>query len=127
MANETVGAIVRRLRVDRGLKQVEVADRARIPRASLAAIETDRIDKPSIDKLERIAAVLEIDPHILMKAAGYRVGTPPPIKEKTIGERMLELARAIREDEKKAAEGDREAHIRYREAVAAIHHSFALG
>lgn len=56
---------IRDLRVARGLKQVELAERAGVSAVSLNRIERGR-QEPSLGSLARLAAVLGVDPADLL-------------------------------------------------------------
>ena len=57
---------LRRFRTERGLTQEEVAERAGLNRNYVGMIEREE-HSPTIDVLERVAVVLDLDPHDLLR------------------------------------------------------------
>jgi transcriptional regulator with XRE-family HTH domain len=55
-------------RLERGLLQVEVANRARIPRARLSELENGHV-LPTGEELERLASALGVAPGVLSETA----------------------------------------------------------
>lgn len=55
-----VGRRVRRLRTERGISQIALADQAELTRSNLSRIENGRAE-PGIRTLERIARALNVD------------------------------------------------------------------
>lgn len=80
MGREAIGALVKRLREQRGLTQGQLATYAKVGRSWLSHLETERFERPEREKLERIASVLRVPAETLLAAAGYRV-KPLPIRE----------------------------------------------
>ncbi|MFC4738125.1 helix-turn-helix domain-containing protein [Bacillus daqingensis] len=62
-----IGARVRQHRTARGFTMSELAERAGVAKSYLSAIERDIQTNPSIQFLEKIAAVLDIDMNVLLK------------------------------------------------------------
>ncbi len=92
--SQGVGALIRRLREERGLTQGQLATYARVSRAWLSRVEIDSIKRPDREKLERVAQALRVPPETLLSAAGYRVGPPPPVQRtRTPQEILKELER----------------------------------
>ncbi|RWD98344.1 helix-turn-helix transcriptional regulator [Mesorhizobium sp.] len=60
---------LRILRKARGLSQEEVAHRAGIDRTYVSALERS-VYNPSIDVVDRLAQVLEVEPSALLKRTG---------------------------------------------------------
>ena len=60
----TLGQLLRKLREDKGLKQMEVADNIGVKRVTYSAYETDRIVPPA-DKLYKIAGFYRISVGLL--------------------------------------------------------------
>lgn len=80
---EQFGAMVRRLRDERGLTQGQVVQYAnarlerdgaslRLTREWLSFVETGRIDRPEPERVEALAAVLGVPAANMLAAAGYR-------------------------------------------------------
>ncbi|WP_147802910.1 helix-turn-helix domain-containing protein [Alkalicoccus halolimnae] len=64
-----IGARVREYRKARGLTMSELADRAGVAKSYLSAIERDLQSNPSIQFLEKIASVLDVNMNALLKDA----------------------------------------------------------
>ncbi|PTL40511.1 helix-turn-helix domain-containing protein [Alkalicoccus saliphilus] len=62
-----IGARVRQFRTARGLTMSELADRAGVAKSYLSAIERDLQTNPSIQFIEKIANVLDVDINALLK------------------------------------------------------------
>ena len=58
---------LRRLRAERGLTQEEVAERAGLNRNYVGMIEREE-NSPTIDVIEKIAVVLDVDPADLLRS-----------------------------------------------------------
>lgn len=61
-----IGKNIRRLRKEQGLTLSELAERAGIAKSYLSNIERNINQNPSIQVLEKIAAVLHVDIHVLL-------------------------------------------------------------
>ncbi len=72
MVNNLVGNHIRELRAKRNMTQQELADRASIPRATLATIEKDD-SNPSLAAVYRIAVALELSVDDLIEEQQNRV------------------------------------------------------
>ena len=64
----SIGKEIKALRKQRGLTQVELADRANISRSYLAGVEGDRYN-PSVDTLQKIASALGTTSGVLLGEA----------------------------------------------------------
>jgi transcriptional regulator with XRE-family HTH domain len=62
---DTFGANVRRLRLERGLSQAELAELAGIHRAYLSTVENGKRNV-SIDNISRLARALSVEPPLLL-------------------------------------------------------------
>jgi transcriptional regulator with XRE-family HTH domain len=100
---ESVGRLIARLRAGRGLTQGQLATYAKVTRAWLSLVETDKIAQPERERLERVALVLHVPADTLLAAAGYRVGPPPPPPERS-PEDALREALALLEKERRESE-----------------------
>lgn len=65
------GGVVRKLRLDRGLTQAQLATAAGVTSAYVARVETDPQTKPSRSVIERLADALDVSPAVLMQAGGH--------------------------------------------------------
>ncbi|MGM8364850.1 helix-turn-helix domain-containing protein [Virgibacillus sp. W0181] len=61
-----IGENIKRIRVERRLSLSELADRAQISKSYLSNIERNVNQNPSIQIMEKIAAVLSVDFQVLM-------------------------------------------------------------
>lgn len=61
------GPVLRRFRQDRNLSQEELAARLDISPSYISRLESD-LKKPSLDMIFRLAKVLNVKPHELIKA-----------------------------------------------------------
>lgn len=62
-----IGERVKKYRKEAGLSMTELADRAGVAKSYLSALERNIQTNPSIQFLEKIAAVLHIDMDVLLK------------------------------------------------------------
>jgi transcriptional regulator with XRE-family HTH domain len=60
MDDQRVGAAFRAIRIRRGWRQRDVAERAGVSRAFISAVERGHLDRVSLSTLRRVAAVLDI-------------------------------------------------------------------
>lgn len=97
---------VKDLRARTGLTQAEVAERCEFNREWLSSIEQGRVSEPSPEWLGQLAVVLGVPSAVLLKAAGYRVAEPPPVKPKTLAEALMEAAIIAKEIQQRAQDGD---------------------
>ncbi len=67
----TLGHLVQRLRHERGLSQIELAEKVGIEQTTLSAIERGRTAMPSIEILHRLADELNVPDDLLLRAAGW--------------------------------------------------------
>lgn len=68
----TLGQVVKAARLERGLTQQEVADKANISQAYYNMIENDREHPPTIYAIEKIASALELDRRELARMVEVR-------------------------------------------------------
>lgn len=66
----SIGTNIKECRNQRGLTQVELAERAKISRSYLAGVEGDRYN-PSVETLQRIAAALDTTSGVLLGEASF--------------------------------------------------------
>lgn len=66
--SETIGARIRRHRLDAGMTQRDLATRASVGVPHISKVESDR-ESPSDELLRRLASVFEVDPDELLLAA----------------------------------------------------------
>lgn len=97
---------VKDLRAKTGLTQDGVAERCEFNREWLSSIEQGRVSEPSPEWLGQLAVVLGVHSAVLLKAAGYRVAEPPPVRPKTLSEALMEAAIIAKEVQKRAQDGD---------------------
>jgi transcriptional regulator with XRE-family HTH domain len=69
---ESIGALVRRLRRARRLQQVELAELAGVGRSWLSQVELDRLGRPGPERLRRLAGPLGVDVAWLLGRADRR-------------------------------------------------------
>jgi DNA-binding XRE family transcriptional regulator len=67
MTPRRLGEVVRRLRTERGLTQVELAMAASITQSYLAQLEGGERENPSLDVLKRLANALGVPPTELLE------------------------------------------------------------
>jgi transcriptional regulator with XRE-family HTH domain len=60
------GATLRRLRLDKGLTQADLAEKARTTRVHIARLETGT-RRPSVDLLPRLAQALDVPVEVLLR------------------------------------------------------------
>ena len=75
--------MIRNARLDRGMSQVEVADRAGVGRTYYAALESGQSTPRKLDTLEKVASALDLDPEALLIAAG---GIPQDVTDWLTGQ-----------------------------------------
>jgi XRE family transcriptional regulator of biofilm formation len=79
-----IGNRIQTLRKEKGLSLSELADRAGIAKSYLSSIERDIQSNPSIQFLEKIASVLEVDVQTLLMEE--------PLKQDDLDKEWLNLA-----------------------------------
>ncbi|WP_416828300.1 helix-turn-helix domain-containing protein [Ectobacillus polymachus] len=62
----SIGYHIKKIRLEKGLSLTEVASRTGIAKSYLSTIERDLKSNPSIQILEKIAIVLQVDIHTLL-------------------------------------------------------------
>ncbi len=70
--NKSIGKILKEARLKKGLKQIEVAQKAGISQPYYNLIENDKSRPPSFYAIEKIAHVLGRDPKPLIKILEYK-------------------------------------------------------
>jgi len=70
--NKSIGKLLREARLKKGLKQIEVAQKAGISQPYYNLIENDKSRPPSFYAIEKIAHVLGCDPKPLIKILEYK-------------------------------------------------------
>ena len=66
-----LGQKVRELREQQGLTQGQVAQYSGLKRSYVSLVESGEIERPSAEKLLRLAKGLHVAPEVLFEAAGY--------------------------------------------------------
>jgi len=117
LASDRVGAIIKRLRKERGLTQGQLATYAKVTRSWVSLVELGRREKPEREILERVASVLRVAPEILLAAAGYRIGPMPPPEERSLEQILAEAQAVLRRQREEEERRRREEAERIREAV----------
>ena len=94
MANASIGSVIRTLREQRGLSQVELAEKARVGQSYLSRLESGsrgaRADEFAA-MLQRIATALEVSTDELFLAAGIK-----PSQDRAADLRWREMERLFR-------------------------------
>jgi transcriptional regulator with XRE-family HTH domain len=62
---DTVETPLRRLRLERGWTQVQLAERAKVPQQHLSALERGRVPTPSWPTVRRLSRALRVKPETL--------------------------------------------------------------
>lgn len=91
MAERELGALIRKLREERGLTQGQLTEYAKVKRSWLSLVETGKRKRPERELLEKIAVVLHIPSETLLAEAGYRVKPLPAPPRRTPQEILREL------------------------------------
>ncbi len=90
-----LGALVRKLRRERGLTLAQLAERIPMSASNLSRLELGAQGPPADEAIERIAATLEIDPAELLRAAGR--ATNGQSFEEAVLNRLDAINRDVRE------------------------------
>ncbi len=67
----TFGAVVRRLRIERGLSQEELADRMEVGQQNISRIELSNVKRPGDELIKRLAIALEVPPSRLWELSTW--------------------------------------------------------
>jgi XRE family transcriptional regulator of biofilm formation len=87
-----IGKNIHENRIRRGLTLTELAKRAGIAKSYLSNLERNLNQNPSINVMERIAFVLDVDLKALLKT-----GTDTEIKPQKLEEEWIELVNELKE------------------------------
>jgi len=90
-----LGALLRKLRRERGYTLVQLAERIPMSASNLSRVELGSQGPPADEVIERIAKALETDTAELLAAAG-RIGTGESF-ERAVLERLDAIGRDVRE------------------------------
>lgn len=90
-----LGALLRKLRRERGLTLEQLAQRIPMSASNLSRVELGSQGPPADEVIERIAKALEADVTQLLHAAGRGSGSGP--FERAVLERLEEIGRDVRE------------------------------
>ncbi len=91
---ETLGSLLKRARVERGMSLREVERRTQVRSGHLSQIETDTIVKPEMAILWELAALYGLDFTRLLSLAGYATGRETSGRQR---QRMTVALRALGE------------------------------
>lgn len=95
-----IGKRIQQLRMEKGLSLSELADRAGIAKSYLSSIERDIQGNPSILVLDKICAVLDISPGLLLQSINEDAAeTQPPLDPEWIALIREAMASGIDKDE----------------------------
>jgi transcriptional regulator with XRE-family HTH domain len=92
---EALGALVRKLRRDRGETLGELAARIPMSASNLSRLELGKQGPPADEAIEQIAVALQVEAVELLRAAGRSSGGPS--FEDQVLERLDQLGREVRE------------------------------
>jgi transcriptional regulator with XRE-family HTH domain len=99
-----LGKKIRTLREELGMSQAQLSAQGRLSQGYLSQLENDEVQNPSAAVIFRLAQALNIDPRVLMQAAGYNhiaAGETPEEYEVTVDPELLRfLAQIPREQQK---------------------------
>ena len=70
-----LGKKIKQLREELGISQAELSSHGGLSQGYLSQLENDEVQNPSAAVIFRLAQALNIDPRVLMEAAGYDSGT----------------------------------------------------
>lgn len=109
MLVEQYGKIIRDKRIQAGLKQEQLAERANVSRAVVSGVECGKRKAVQADIVERLFAVLGVQPQVLQQpdrdSPRKLARLHQEVKLREQRERHLRLAFGLAEDEQAAAEG----------------------
>jgi len=97
-----LGKKIRQLREELGMSQAELSSQAGLSQGYLSQLENDEVQNPSAAVIFRLAQALNVDPRVLMDAAGYDSGangTGPEFSVTVDPELLRFLARFPREQQ----------------------------
>ena len=106
MLAQQCGKLIKEARLRMGLKQEELADKARVSRAVLSRLEQGKPKPVQSDTLDKLMAALEVRPHVGASsgdAARKMARLEQEIRRREQRERHLRLAVSLGEDESGAA------------------------
>lgn len=99
MAAMSVGSRIRKLRLEKGMDQGELARAAKIKQSTLSDLERGDSQRPRGDTLVRLAAILQVDQEWLMTGEGL----PTPREAPGIDEsHLLSMYRALNDSNRAA-------------------------
>lgn len=101
MTNKSFGRRVRELRLEKGIRQHELAEAAGMDVTYLSKIETSKLPPPSAEKVEALARKLNIDPDELLflaKKAPRAIITRAISREPSVIRFLRELPQMTKEE-----------------------------
>lgn len=96
----TVGETIKAIRIDRDLTQQDIALAAGVSDAWLSKVENNLTQTPSPKLLRAIAKPLQVEPDILLRAAGY-IRTAPSLDEMSTDDLFSQINQLLREVKKR--------------------------
>ncbi|MCI0838113.1 MAG: helix-turn-helix transcriptional regulator [Chloroflexi bacterium] len=69
-----LGKKIRQLREELGMSQAQLSSQGALSQGYLSQLENDEVQNPSAAVIFRLAQALNVDPRVLMDAAGYDSG-----------------------------------------------------
>ncbi len=69
-----LGKKIRKLREELGMSQAQLSSQGGLSQGYLSQLENDEVQNPSAAVIFRLAQALNVDPRVLMDAAGYDSG-----------------------------------------------------
>jgi transcriptional regulator with XRE-family HTH domain len=69
-----LGKKIRQLREEMGMSQAQLSSQGGLSQGYLSQLENDEVQNPSAAVIFRLAQALNVDPRVLMDAAGYDSG-----------------------------------------------------
>jgi transcriptional regulator with XRE-family HTH domain len=70
-----LGKKIRQLREELAMSQAQLSSQGGLSQGYLSQLENDEVQHPSAAVIFRLAQALNVDPRVLMQAAGYESGT----------------------------------------------------